>query len=1361
MSDSILDTTFFLNSEMSLRWAITLLHFLWQGCLIGLAAMALSRLFRNQSATLRYWLHSIALLACPTCVAITFSLVTVPESLPGNRSTANEQAHSASERQEGGESLPVDVPYPALIPPRANSLPIASTDAVSEETNNAATVRSLSANESSSTSTNAKWYRTIATWATVAYVIGVVCFLLRLSVALWGGHRLRAIAIPLADFALLDLIRNQASRIGLRIVPIVAYCERVAVPTVIGVLRPIVLLPASVMTGLTTGEFSAIISHEFAHIRRYDLWMNLLQRLIESLLFFHPVVWFLSRCLSAEREICCDDLVVRSGHEAMNYAGALLRMAELCGIPRHQNVAALTATGRSMSLLERRIGRLINAQPEPRLQLTRMGVLTLILTLVSFLAAPGIVRSWAAAQQPAVAEDSSESNTGTPNEQELPENEGDTKATSKSATQAEDAKVTISGRIVLEDGSSATTKGWMYNHIKSGNGGFIGAVDQFVDHFSFTCPAGTVWVSYFADGFAPAWTEQFEMKSGEVRNDFTIVLKPGRSKRIRVINKEGRSVSDAKLVAHPEMHGERSGPVDPKLTDEKGELWLEHLAESPYAFRIEAKGYQTLRSESVDVSSSDVLEQVLIRSDVTNGVILNSDGTPAAAAKLLANVEVYENGNANSIDDPSDAFWGTSFAITDSEGRFKLDQLSSTSHYLFIIQTADGARAVISDIRAGQKDLKITVPRRRDLNVTIQGDTSEILQRQGKPFLSVRQRVDLRSGDRQLYGALMGGDAFIEVNETGGTAVFRGLAVDLSPDAPAQKVEISLGYDKDLSQTVPINLNGETKVTFELPEKKAAPVPEAIAAKSKYEQLPIQWGESVSGLRIGAMFVDAPAYGVKSFKTIDEAHLQLYVQNVSKENVLCQFPLPHPQDGWGLNIENKSGTDLHRKQILETGETSLRIFSAELAPREIQPMTGKLEKYHETKEGLGNGAEIEHVKFKVASTLSESGELQPPFTYGFSEGQFTAQIFARFRRSDIPNETVNLETVRVSFEVGSVAEASRILHPHCVVQVENLLNRPLIEAISLFNFEAKESPIGSSQPRVTEKETRDAIAKLAEQPHVPEAVKGQLGAMLKSSTLPSNAYFRRFTRFDDGKQMNDVWWVRLVVQPSEGGVFSVPVRTTAISSRPYTQMERQQNAADGMTLIGRVSSYYENPPVKIEQKPLDKAMVDRLATRSETALKGKDFDALKALFEPIDGEHKVGEFAESELKTLLNAKIHSVKVTPRTLEGNLITWSAWQKYKPNLPVVGYLEIEYSEEMQRKMLMLELGRVGDELKLVNYVPDGDRKPPESLNPGPSITGHLEQLADGTFLLTDIITNPGTLLSAHLANEEIRLRDFQKE
>lgn len=134
------------------------------------------------------------------------------------------------------------------------------------------------------------------------------------------------------------------------------------------------------MTGLTPDEFAAIISHEFAHVRRYDLWVNLLQRIIESLLFFHPVVWFVSRRLSTEREICCDDLVVRAGCAPMNYAGALLRMAELCATTGQLNMATLAATGGKPSLLEHRSERLMNVQKAPHMQLTRVGVLALMLT---------------------------------------------------------------------------------------------------------------------------------------------------------------------------------------------------------------------------------------------------------------------------------------------------------------------------------------------------------------------------------------------------------------------------------------------------------------------------------------------------------------------------------------------------------------------------------------------------------------------------------------------------------------------------------------------------------------------------------------------------------------------------------------------------------------------------------------------------------------------------------------------------------------------------------------------------------------------------------------------------------------------
>ena len=152
------------------------------------------------------------------------------------------------------------------------------------------------------------------------------------------------------------------------------------------------------MTGLPPDDLAAILRHELAHIRRYDLWMNLLQRVIESLLFFHPVVWLISRRLNAEREECCDDLVVSSGYEPLHYAGALLRMAELCTLSRRPSALVLAATGNNTPRFEKRVERLINWSNTPRLQLTRAGIGGLLLALISLIVVPGIAYTWSQAQ---------------------------------------------------------------------------------------------------------------------------------------------------------------------------------------------------------------------------------------------------------------------------------------------------------------------------------------------------------------------------------------------------------------------------------------------------------------------------------------------------------------------------------------------------------------------------------------------------------------------------------------------------------------------------------------------------------------------------------------------------------------------------------------------------------------------------------------------------------------------------------------------------------------------------------------------------------------------------------------------------
>lgn len=104
---------------------------------------------------------------------------------------------------------------------------------------------------------------------------------------------------------------------------------RVAVPTVIGWLSPVILVPASVFSGLAPRQLEAVLAHELAHVRRHDYLINLLQAVVETLLFYHPAVWWVSRQVRIERESCCDDLALEVCGDRLGYARALAALEEL------------------------------------------------------------------------------------------------------------------------------------------------------------------------------------------------------------------------------------------------------------------------------------------------------------------------------------------------------------------------------------------------------------------------------------------------------------------------------------------------------------------------------------------------------------------------------------------------------------------------------------------------------------------------------------------------------------------------------------------------------------------------------------------------------------------------------------------------------------------------------------------------------------------------------------------------------------------------------------------------------------------------------------------------------------------------
>ena len=187
------------------------------------------------------------------------------------------------------------------------------------------------------------------------WLAGVVLLTLRLFSGWMWVQRMKSHGARPAPEALQSAARRLMRRLHIGRAVRLLESTSVAVPTVIGWLKPVVLLPASALAGLAPNQIEAILAHELAHIRRHDYIVNLFQTVVETLLFYHPAVWWLSRRIRVERENCCDDLAVSLCGDPVAYAAAL---AELEGLRSTTGDLVLAATGGS---LLQRVRRLLGA----------------------------------------------------------------------------------------------------------------------------------------------------------------------------------------------------------------------------------------------------------------------------------------------------------------------------------------------------------------------------------------------------------------------------------------------------------------------------------------------------------------------------------------------------------------------------------------------------------------------------------------------------------------------------------------------------------------------------------------------------------------------------------------------------------------------------------------------------------------------------------------------------------------------------------------------------------------------------------------------------------------------------------------
>ncbi len=212
-------------------------------------------------------------------------------------------------------------------------------------------------------------------WIACLWLLGVAALSLYTACGLARVHRLRWHGLQRLDAPWMEALESLQRGLGVSRA-IGLYTSALAeAPAVIGWARPYILLPVTALTGLNESQLRAILAHELAHIRRHDYLVNLLQTAVETLLFYHPAVWWAGKQIRQEREHCCDDIAVAVCGDAVEYASALAEIEAIRGrIPE----PALAANGGD---LLGRIRRLLGEQPNSSRSVGRITAMALALLI--------------------------------------------------------------------------------------------------------------------------------------------------------------------------------------------------------------------------------------------------------------------------------------------------------------------------------------------------------------------------------------------------------------------------------------------------------------------------------------------------------------------------------------------------------------------------------------------------------------------------------------------------------------------------------------------------------------------------------------------------------------------------------------------------------------------------------------------------------------------------------------------------------------------------------------------------------------------------------------------------------------------
>ncbi len=331
------------SQEFQYAMGWTVIHSFWQATVIAILSGLVMIALRKKTAQTRYLVHNFALYGVLLAAIVTFSFYF------NSKGTANKQESIAKIATPAPISKPTtkfsfETPESLKITIEAGELqPIV---AEKEATPAPLSIAGMKAYF------DANIYFVVLIW-----LLGVGLFILKLLGGISYVYYLRNQHNFPVDEYWFEMVENLSKRVNIQKEIALVESALVRSPVVVGYLKPMILFPIGAINRLNPQEVEAILAHEIAHVMRHDYVFNIIQSVIEALLYFNPAVWWISANIRAERENCCDDVAIQLCGNSMAYAKSLVAVQEM---QYYSATFAMGFAGQRKNHLLMRVQRILN-----------------------------------------------------------------------------------------------------------------------------------------------------------------------------------------------------------------------------------------------------------------------------------------------------------------------------------------------------------------------------------------------------------------------------------------------------------------------------------------------------------------------------------------------------------------------------------------------------------------------------------------------------------------------------------------------------------------------------------------------------------------------------------------------------------------------------------------------------------------------------------------------------------------------------------------------------------------------------------------------------------------------------------------